>query len=235
MDKLEHPKLGEEQIYQILRSAILSAQLPPDTQLVETSLAESFGVSRTPIRSVLRRLQYESLVQILPNRGAFVYCPTEDEAKHIFRVRQLLEPEASRLAAIHATEEELNRMNQFLQMEKQEYQQGKVYEALQAISDFHIAVIQASRNAYLIRYLQELITLSHIILTFYDITDDEGHQSSCEHKALFDALCKRDGDQAYLLAYQHIYHIQGDVDYSKKTHRVLSIEQIISRYTSSFS
>ncbi|WP_228485628.1 GntR family transcriptional regulator [Thermaerobacillus caldiproteolyticus] len=79
-----HTKIGEEHIYQILRNAIFNADLSPGTQLIESSLAEAFGVSRTPIRAVLQRLKYDSLVKMIPHRGAFVYCPTPKESEQIF-------------------------------------------------------------------------------------------------------------------------------------------------------
>lgn len=222
--------MGEERIYQILRNAIFNADLPPGTQLVETSLAEAFGVSRTPIRAVLQRLKYESLVQIVPNRGAFVYCPSPDEAEHIFKVRQLLEPEAARLAAYHATDVQLSKMETLLQQEKELYLQGEPVRALEVIHEFHLTIVEACQNPILIRYLQEILSLSHILFTFYDVSDADHPHSYEEHLAIFEAIRTRDGDRAYDIASQHVPSMKNDIDFSRKLNRSLSMEQIIVRY-----
>ncbi|MCP8970446.1 GntR family transcriptional regulator [Ectobacillus ponti] len=225
-------KIGESQIYQILRSAIFNAELPPGTQLVEASLAEAFGVSRTPIRSVLSRLKYESLVQFVPNRGAFVYCPTPAEAEQIFYVRQVLEPEAAFLAAKKATAADLQAMEFHLAEEARLYKEGKPQLALQAIQSFHMAVIEASKNSYLIQYLRDILSLTHIILTFYDVSDENNSHSHHEHHELYEAIRRQDAAHAKQLAHQHIPFILSDIDFTKKLNHALTIDQIINRYTS---
>jgi DNA-binding GntR family transcriptional regulator len=228
---LAHSKMGEQQIYQILRSAIFNAELPPGTQLVESSLAEGFGVSRTPIRSVISRLKYESLVRFVPNKGAFVYCPTPEEAEEIFFVRKILEPEATYLAALEASSADLEKMNIFLDEEEQYYQQNQPHLALHAIQSFHMAVIEASKNSYLIQYLQEILSLTHIIQTFYDVAETNTTHSNHEHRTLYEAIHQGDADRAKQLAIEHIPFIVRDIDFTKKLNHALSIEQIITRYT----
>ncbi|MDR6121378.1 DNA-binding GntR family transcriptional regulator [Bacillus sp. SLBN-46] len=229
---MSHSKMGEKEIYQLLKSAIFNSELPPGTQLVESSLAEAFGVSRTPIRSVLSRLKYESLVRFIPNRGAFVYCPTPKEAEQIFFVRQILEPEATYLAALNASSSDLEKMNFFLNQEEQCYQENQAQLALQSIQSFHLAVIEACRNPYLIQYLREILSLTHIILTFYDVSETNTTHSNHEHRALYDAIYRRDADRAKQLAVEHIPFIISDIDFTKKLNHALSIDQIITRYTS---
>lgn len=224
-------KISENQMYEILKEAISNGDLTPGTQLVETSLAEAFHISRTPIRSVFNRLKFESLVKIIPNKGAFVYCPSPAEAEEIFAVRKLLEPEAARLAASFAGEEDLALMEQFLRKEKEYYILRDERNALKAITDFHMAVIQASRNDYLIRYLRELVNFTHIILMSYDTADPESPESPDEHKAIFEAIKKKDGDLAYRLARDHIDFIQKEIDFTRQLNHPLSIEQVISRYS----
>lgn len=225
-----HMRIGEEQIYEILKAAIFNSELTPGTQLVETSLADAFGVSRTPIRSVLKRLEYESLVKIYPNRGTFVYCPSPEEAEQIFSVRQILEAEATFLAAKYATEEEIRKLEELLIQEKEFYAKNEHRQALRVISDFHEGIIAASRHDYLIRYLRELLSLSHIILTFYDTTEEETPHSIDEHKAILEAIKKKDSHLAKQLADDHIQCIKGDIDYTKKLNHALSIEQVIAHY-----
>ncbi|MGG5252317.1 GntR family transcriptional regulator [Neobacillus sp. SM06] len=226
-----HSKMGEDQIYQVLRSAIFNAELTPGTQLVESSLADAFGVSRTPIRSVLSRLKYESLVRLIPNKGAFVYCPTPKEAEEIFFVRQILEPEATYLAALKANSSDLKKMEIYLDQEKHYYQQNQPQLALHAIQSFHMVIIEACKNAYLIQYLKEVLSLTHIIQTFYDVAETNTTLSNHEHRTMYDAIHQRDANRAKQLAIEHIPFIVKDIDFTKKLNHALSIEQIITRYT----
>lgn len=223
--------MGEQQIYQILRNAIFNAELPPGTQLVESSLAEGFGVSRTPIRAVLSRLKYESLVRFIPNKGTFVYCPTPEEAEQIFYIRKILEPEATYLTALQASPSDLERMNFFLDQEEQFYQQEQPQNALQAIQSFHLAVIEACKNSYLIQYLREILSLTLIIQTFYDVSETETTHSNHQHRELFEAIEQRDAIRAKQLAIEHIPFIVKDIDFTKKLNHALPIDQIITRYT----
>ncbi|MED1472148.1 GntR family transcriptional regulator [Bacillus salipaludis] len=228
---MPNSKMGEQQIYQILRNAIFNAELPPGTQLVESSLAEGFGVSRTPIRAVLSRLKYESLVRFIPNKGTFVYCPTPEEAEQIFYIRQILEPEATYLTALHASPSDLERMNLFLDQEEQFYQQDQPQHALQAIQSFHLAVVEACKNSYLIQYLREILSLTLIIQTFYDVTETETTHSNHQHRELYEAIKQRDSIRAKQLAIEHIPFIIRDIDFTKKLNHALPIDQIITRYT----
>ncbi|MDQ6600635.1 GntR family transcriptional regulator [Bacillus salipaludis] len=228
---MPNSKMGEQQIYQILRNAIFNAELPPGTQLVESSLAEGFGVSRTPIRAVLSRLKYESLVRFIPNKGTFVYCPTPEEAEQIFYIRKILEPEATYLTALQASPSDLERMNFFLDQEEQFYQQDQPQNALQAIQSFHLAVIEACKNSYLIQYLREILSLTLIIQTFYDVTVTETTHSNHQHRELYEAIKQRDSIRAKQLAIEHIPFIIRDIDFTKKLNHALPIDQIITRYT----
>ena len=82
----------EREIYRDIKLAITQHKLLPNSQLVEDALAEAFEVSRTPIRNVLRRLEMEKLVTVIPYRGAFVSCPSVDEAREVLKCVGLSKP-----------------------------------------------------------------------------------------------------------------------------------------------
>ncbi len=87
---------NEIEIYKAIKDAIIQQKLRPNMQLVEEVLADSFGVSRTPVRNVLRRLASEKLVTVIPYKGTFVACPSIHEAKEVFEMRRVLEAGAIR-------------------------------------------------------------------------------------------------------------------------------------------
>lgn len=217
-------------IYHVLRNAIFNTDLPPGIQLIESSLADSFGVSRTPIRTVLQRLKYESLVEIIPKRGAFVYCPSPKEAEQIFFVRQVLEPEAAALASKFVTENQLQEMKGYLQKEEECYKKNMPEKALPVIEKFHMVIIEASGNPYLVESLRKIISLSHIILTFYDVSENHCYDVLKEHTAIYNAIANGEEEEAKRMAYLHIPSIVKDIDFSKQFNTSLSISQIITKY-----
>ncbi|WP_018665296.1 GntR family transcriptional regulator [Heyndrickxia acidiproducens] len=223
-------KTTEEKIYQVLRDAILNADLPPGQQLKESLLAETFGVSRTPIRTVFQRLKFDSLIELKPKRGAFVYCPSPSEAEQIFEMRQLLEPRAIELAAIHATDIELQKMQHFLEEERILIKDKSFHKSLVATKNFHISIVEASRNLFLIESLRKMITLSHIILTFYDASEHKEANAIDEHAELFEAVQNRQPESAKALAVHHVNSIQNDIDFSKEYSHSVPIAKIVNKY-----
>lgn len=118
-----------------------------------------------------------------------------------------------------------------LKKEKECYEKNESHKALPFIEQFHMTIIEASGNPYLVECLRRIISLTHIILTFYDVS----HTHSCdvyeEHEALYKAICDRDADRAKQLTHLHIPSIVRDIDFTKKFNRSLSIHEIIKKYT----
>ena len=90
---------SEDTVYLKIKNAIRKRYIKQGSQLVEGSLAQNLGVSRTPVRSAIRRLEADGLVKSIPNRGAFVITPTLKEIEETFLVRGHLEQMAAHLAA----------------------------------------------------------------------------------------------------------------------------------------
>src|SRR5699024_4995712 len=150
-------------------------------------IAESFDVSRTPVRSVLRRLAHEKLVTIIPHKGTYVACPTVDESKEVFKMRRLLEAEAVREACKQLTDKEYSELITMINEEHEAQQRGDMIEVLQLSCDFHLRISELSTNALLYRYLEELVSQNYVIMAFYGHRQLElcGHQ---EHKEILDAM-----------------------------------------------
>lgn len=96
------PKARWATVYANLRSAIVAHRIQPGRKLAEDELASVYGVSRTIVRSALQALAHDRLVNLEPNRGAFVAQPTAEEARQVFDARALIEPHLAALAADRA-------------------------------------------------------------------------------------------------------------------------------------
>jgi DNA-binding GntR family transcriptional regulator len=100
---VERPVPLRQSVYEALVELVVAGRLRPSQHLVETELARQLGVSRQPVREALHRLEAEGWVDLRPNQGAFVHVPTDEEVDQLLDVRELLEVETVRLAAMAAT------------------------------------------------------------------------------------------------------------------------------------
>lgn len=218
-------QLTETQICKEIKQAIMQRKLRPNTQLIEEVLAESFGVSRTLIRQALRRLAYEKIVKIIPNKGSFVACPTTKEAKEIFEVRRALEIECIRMACPILTEEQIAEIESLVQEEKKAALVGNKFDSLQLSIDFHLKIADFVGNSYLYRYLEELTSLVYVFVTFYGA--DNLFCGYVEHQNILEAIKKRDEKLAVELMTKHFRKFD-PVEFDNEP-EFLPIEQVFKR------
>lgn len=186
---------AENQAYFAIKNKIINKELRPMEQIIEMDVAEESGLSRTSIRSAIRRLAYEGLVTIRPNKGAYVVNPSSKDIKDVFACKRLLEVEAIRLACSNITKEQLSLMNEIISDEPQAFYAKDFIGFLDLNSKFHMIIAEASQNACYVKYIQELITQSNIFLIFYDdfmVTSFEESDAHIEHKSIYEALLLHD-------------------------------------------
>src|SRR4051794_27444888 len=109
VETLTPTSLADEIAFRLERG-ILEGEFPPGTHLFQDELCSRFGVSRTPVREALRKLQAQHLLVLTPNKGATVRVPTRVDLEEIYAVRAELEGFAAELAAAHVTDEMLERL-----------------------------------------------------------------------------------------------------------------------------
>ncbi|MEU5839716.1 MULTISPECIES: GntR family transcriptional regulator [Actinomycetes] len=141
--------------YQSVRGLIMSGELPPGEALAQSQLAADLGVSLTPMREALRKLEAEGLIIIDAHRNAKVAPLTAREATNLFQVRERLDPMAAALAAAHRTDSDIARMKAAAE-KMRPLAQNPDLEALAAHREFHRSIYAASHNDLLIRMLESL-------------------------------------------------------------------------------
>ena len=193
-----------EQVYERMRTDILRCVLPPGEQLTEAELAERYGLGKAPVRTALTRLRHDGLVQSTPRRGWAVTPLTLRDARELFQIRLILEPQVARLAAGRIDEERLRRLDELVQRGYQPGDPESQAAFLEANREFHLAIAEASGNARLIRMvnscMEEIGRLLHIGLA----TDDYGDKYQHEHRELIQALIEGDADAAESITYAAI-------------------------------
>lgn len=179
----------DEKIYFTIKQAIVTRDLAPGSKLSEEGLANLLNVSRTPIRSALRRLSYERLVTIVPYKGASVSKPTEKEVLDVFEMRVLLEEYAIEKAFSSLQQpQNVEVLEELLLLEKKAYEDNNLDSILTRVRDFHIQIAQLSGNEILLNSLKELISQTNIYITFFSQINRVSPDSPKEHQDILEAI-----------------------------------------------
>ena len=201
---LESYRPLRELVLDAIRGAIMNGTLQPRERLMEIQMAEELGVSRTPIREALRKLELEGFIVMVPRKGAYVSDLSFKDIADVFEIRAALEGLAAGLAAERITEEELERMERLLVEKQEAITQDDIGKLVEVDTKFHELMYQASRNVRLgsiISNLREQIQRFRLTSLSYP---GRNKLSLEEHKKIVEAIQARDFQLARQLATEHI-------------------------------
>ena len=200
-------ELGEEEIVDRIFEAIIDQRLPPGTKLSEAALCEAFGVGRMRIRQSLLLLASREVVELLPNRGAFVASPTAEQAREVFEARLMIEPNVARLAVERATDDDLKMLERHLQLEHEAHHGGKRRDAIRLTGQFHVLLAEIADNAVALRMVKELVTRTSLIIGIFGSPGVSNCRDE-DHEDIVAAFRNRDGEQAARLMADHLRRIE---------------------------
>lgn len=202
--KLDNYKPLRELVFENIREAIINGHLKPGERLMEIQLAEELGVSRTPVREAIRKLELEGFVVMIPRKGAYVTDISIKDIADVFELRWALEALAAELAAERATEEEIEQMERHLLELAKVVEEQDVKKIVEIDTKFHETIYTASRNK---RLGQILSLLGELIQRYRTLTLSKSERIKVtmeEHRAIVEALAARDPQRAGRLAQEHI-------------------------------
>lgn len=194
------------EVYQALKKAILAIDAYADDEppkLDERRLGEELGVSRTPIREALSRLEQEGLVQTIPRRGAFVVRKTRKEILEIICVWAALESMAARLATFHATDAEIGELRTLFASFDADRASAHIDEYSGKNIRFHQAIISLSKCNLLREIAEGLFMHMRSIRARTIKEDDRVSRSIIDHMHIIEALEQRDAELAERLVREH--------------------------------
>lgn len=200
-------ELAEEEIVDRIFEAVIDQRLPPGTKLSEAALCEAFGVGRMRIRQSLLLLSSREVVELLPNRGAFVASPTAEQAREVFETRLMIEPNAARLAVERATDADLDMLRRHLDLEHEAHRNRKRRESIRLSGQFHVLVAEVAGNSVALRMVKELVTRTSLIIGLFGSPGVSNCRDE-DHDDIFGAFRSRDGERAGELMSRHLRHIQ---------------------------
>lgn len=208
---LDNYKPLRELVFETLREAIIDGELPPGERLMEIQVAEELGVSRTPVREAIRKLELEGLVAMIPRKGAYVAGLSMKDVIEVFEIRAALEGLAASLAAERATDEELEDLERQLVRTTNLIDASDLNGMVEIDTDFHSLLYTVSRNnrlAQIINNLREQIQrFRQTSLSF----PGRMKEALEEHREIVEAVSSRDPELARRLAQEHIENAENSM------------------------
>ena len=191
-------------VFQKLREDILSGKYKEHEELKEVAIGEELGVSRTPVREAFRQLELEGLIQIVPNKGAYVTGITAKDVKDIYMIRSLLEGLCARLATDKMTKEQMEEMEENIYLAEFHASKGHMDQMAELDNRFHDILYEACDSKMLEHtlrdYHQYVLRVRQKTLS----TNMRGRASNDEHRQIMEALKAGDADRAEQLANKHM-------------------------------
>ena len=191
-------------VFHTLRQAILKGDLKPGERLMEIQLAKKLGVSRTPIREAIRKLELEGLVLMIPRKGAEVAEITEKNLRDVLEVRGALEKLAVQLACDQITKAQIHELREAAGAFREALTSGNVTELAEADEHFHDLINLATGNQKLIQLLNNLREQMYRYRMEYLKNEAVYPQLLSEHDSLIRAIEKRQREQAAEIVCRHI-------------------------------
>lgn len=200
-----------EVVFTTLRQAILKGELRPGERLMEISLANKLGVSRTPIREAIRKLELEGLVIMVPRKGAHVAHITEQELNDVLEVRRGLEEMAIQKACERITKEEMICLEQAAKNFSDLVKSDNLVALAQADVKFHDVIYEATHNRRLVQLLNNLREQMYRYRMEYLKEADARKLLDEEHKEICKAIREKDYQRAHAYICQHIDNQQRSI------------------------
>lgn len=206
----------KERVYEALKSAITSMDFlsgDADTKLDERRLAAQLGVSRTPVREALARLEQEGLVRVIPRRGAFLVRKTKRETLEGIRVWGALEGLAARLAASHASDEEIAALrDEFLNRDGPRRPPASIDEYCDENIRFHQSIIRLGKSELLSKIAAGMLMHLYAIRARTLENRNRLPDLVVDQRQIIEALERRNGDLAARLIGDHTEHLARHIE-----------------------
>lgn len=191
-------------VFHKLRDDILSGRYNEYEELKEMTIGEEMGVSRTPVREAFRQLELEGLIQIIPNKGAYVTGITEKDVKDIYMIRSLLEGLCARWATEHITTEQMDEMEENVYLAEFHARKGHLEQLAELDNRFHDILYEACNSKILEHQLKDFHQYVLRVRKKTLANVNRGPKSNEEHRMIMEAIRDKNADLAQQLAHQHM-------------------------------
>jgi len=200
-----------QQVVRVIREDILNGRLGPGQRLIETSLCEAYGVSRTVIREALRQLESERLITVRPNMGPIVTILSDSELRAIYVVRATLEGLAGKLFAENATAQDCRALLKLRDRLDKDYRHGDVDSREAIKAEFYALLLRGAKNEVLAEELRSIHARIAIFRRFAFVNEARIEPSIRELETIIAAAAEKRDPQAAWTATEHHIVISADL------------------------
>lgn len=205
---IDNPNL-RGQTYKILKNMIITRELLPGKKIIEETLAQEVGVSRTPIREALFRLEHEGIVEIIPRRGAFVVKQSKDDIIEIMQIREVLEALIVRLVTPLLTESDILELRESLDKLRATPEEARhVIEYNDSELEFHGLLLKRCPNQMLKQMMEMVNARLQIIQLRTVVLPGRAQKSLDEHAEILGIIEKRNAEEAERLMRKHVISVR---------------------------
>ena len=191
-------------VFNKIREDILNGTYKQNEELREATIGEELGVSRTPVREAFRQLELEGLLQIIPNKGAYVTGITTKDVKDIYMIRSLLEGLCARWVTEHISEEKMEELEENIYLTEYHEEKGHLDQIAGLDNRFHEILYEACNRKMLEHLLRDFHQYVYRVRKLTLSKELRGKASTSEHKLIVEAIRSKDTNKAEALANQHM-------------------------------
>ena len=198
-------------VYEALRRDILERKFVPGEPFTEQDLSRRYGVSRTPVREALAKLERDRLVRVVPKKGAFVRSISHDDVRELYQIREALEALAMRLAAPRFERAELEGFEARFQDIKGRGARATPADVRALGEEFHAVVLKRAGNTRLLEALEEIREQIRPVWTMAVLAPRRVQGLVHEHLSMIEALKRPDPRRAERLMAQHVRRVRDTI------------------------
>lgn len=206
--KLDNFKPLREVVFETLREAIIKGVIKPGERLMENQLAEEMGVSRTPVREAIRKLELAGFVVVMPRKGAYVSELSYKDVHEVYEIRAALESLACGLAAERVTPGEIEEMERYLIEERDFLDNDDVMLTINTDIGLHELIYKAARNEKIMHLISKLKEQVYRLRSTSIMLPGRKKASLKEHQGIVEAIAQGNVELAQRLGQEHVEHAE---------------------------
>ncbi|MBX9842423.1 MAG: GntR family transcriptional regulator [Xanthobacteraceae bacterium] len=217
---------GHDHVYGVLSKALLAGRLKPGSPLRERHLAEIFNVTRAATRKALLQLAEEGKLEVFANRGAYVPQPSADAVRRVYEARKAVEAGLVAVLAGRVTPSQLSKLKAHVAKERHAEQRGERDESVRLAGAFHSELVALAENPTLEEIVLRLISRTQIYVALFESARHSGCAPE-EHRAIVDALGKKDASRAAAAMIHHLQLVEARVSEYMTAHEAENPEDVL--------
>ncbi len=217
----------DQQIYDKIYRAIIEQRILPGTKLGEEALSTTFEVSRSRIRRVLLLLSNRNVVELRPNKGAYVATPEPQETRHVFEARRSIEGTIVSRVVERITDEGIRELQEIIKEESIHLKSGNRHHAIRLSGEFHLLLAEIAGNHVLHQFLEELVSRTSLIIGMFG-TSTNPDNSEDEHTKILDAIISHDAFKAIELMEAHLHQIEVSIRPPEKKKAKIDFQELFA-------